>query len=87
MIRTSEGSLDISYVERLREVGGRLKGKDPKTGLDIMEQKEVREVSVLSRLLEHVMYRPAADEIEHFDLVSIEIFGKMVREKIPERRP
>ncbi len=87
MIRTSEGSLDISYLESIGEVGGRLTRKDPVTGMDILEREEMKEVSVLSRLLEHVTYRPAADEIEYFDLVSIGMCGEMVREKIPERRP
>ncbi len=87
MIRTSEGSLDISYEGNLGEAGQQITKKDPVTGMVILKDKKIREDSVLGRLLQHVTYRPKQDEIEYFDLVSIHRCSEMVREKIPQQRP
>jgi len=41
--------------------------------------------SILDRLLKYVSYRPEDDEVEHFDLRTLDLWGEMMRESLPER--
>ena len=84
LIRTAEGSLDITYV------GGwttqnkvRMDQEMRRLGVEVSEEVAWKN-SVLARLLEYVKYRPTAIDIEYFDRMSISHCGEMVREKIPD---
>lgn len=84
MIRTSQGSMDITYERAPEQVQPR---RDPKTGVWVIPENQKRNTSVLRRLLQYVRYRPDGEEIEHLDGSAIDRCGEAVRERIPERRP
>ena len=87
IIRTAEGSLDITYDGgwirkgrvRLKNVMGRLNIPIPE---DVARQN-----SVLARMLEYVSFRPKNDDREYFDLLGVAKIGRIIQQRIPDRRP
>lgn len=87
IIRTAEGSLDITYDGgwlrkgrvRLKNVMGRLNIPIPE---DIARQN-----SVLARMLEYVSFRPGDDDREYFDLLGVAQIGNVIQQRIPDRNP
>ncbi|MDP6777437.1 MAG: hypothetical protein QGI83_11815 [Candidatus Latescibacteria bacterium] len=84
VIRTSRGSLDITYERAPDQVQPR---RDPRTGVWVIPESQKRNTSVLRRLLQYVQYRPDGEEIEYLDGRTIDRCGEAVRGRIPERRP
>ncbi len=87
IIRTAEGSLDITYDARWIN-RGRVRMKNVMGRLNIPILEEVaRQNSVLARMLEYVRFRPRDDDREYFDLLGVAQIGPMIRQRIPDRRP
>ena len=89
MIRTAEGALDISTIPGQAASGKTILRPETEGPIDIslLRKPGPQQDSVLNRLLEYVSYRPYEEDIAYFDLLSIQRYGHMVREKIPERHP
>ncbi|MDE2887158.1 MAG: hypothetical protein OXR72_03025 [Gemmatimonadota bacterium] len=87
IIRTAEGSLDITYDGGWLKKG-RVRLKNVMGRLNIPIPEEVaRRNSVLARMLEYVSFRPRNDDREYFDLLGVAQMGRMVQRRIPERIP
>ena len=84
MIRTSQGSMDITYEKAPEQVKPK---KDPRTGVWVIPDNQKRNTSVLKRLLQYVGYRPGGVEAEYLDGSAIDRCGEAVRGRIPERHP
>ena len=90
MIRTAEGALDISIIPHRRAARGKtvLKpGTEGNIDLSLQKGSGSGQGSVLNRLLDYVSYRSRGSDVEVFDLLTIEQYGDMMRERIPERHP
>jgi hypothetical protein len=86
IIRTAKGSLDIAddagesaYRDRVLDVD-----EMRRMNIDIPEQAAWQS-TVMSRLLEHVPYRPLPADVEYYDLQSVERCGRLVAGRIPPR--
>lgn len=87
VIRTAQGSLDITFdggwirkgKVRLKNVMGRLNIPIP--------EEVAKQNSVLARMLEYVSFRPGNDDREYFDLLGVTKIGRIVQQRIPDRRP
>ena len=87
IIRTAQGSLDITYDGGwIRK--GRVRMKTVMRRLNIPIPEEVaRQNSVLARMLEYVPFRPRDDDREYFDLLGVAHIGRLVQQRIPVRTP
>ncbi|MCY3765087.1 MAG: hypothetical protein OXH06_06625 [Gemmatimonadetes bacterium] len=87
IIRTAEGSLDITYDGGWINKG-RVRLKNVMRRLNIPIAEEVaKQNSVLARMLEYVPFRPGNDDREYFDLLGVTKIGRIVQQRIPDRRP
>jgi hypothetical protein len=87
IIRTAEGSLDITYDGGwVRK--GRVRLKNVMGRLNIPIPEEVaKQNSVLARMLEYVPFRHRDDDREYFDLLGVAQISRLVQQRIPERGP
>ena len=86
VIRTAKGSLDIA------DDAGELAYRDRVLDVDAMRRMNIEiptqaagKSNVLSRLLNHVPYRPLPEDVEYYDLQSVERCGRLVAGRIPPR--
>ena len=90
MIRTAEGALDISIIPHRGATSGKTilrPGTEGSIDLSLLKSSGPGQDSTLNRLLDYVSYRPRGADIETFDLLTIDQYGDMMRERIPERHP
>lgn len=87
IIRTAQGSLDITYDGGwIRK--GRVRMRTVMRRLNIPIPEEVaKQNSVLARMLEYVPFRPRDDDREYFDLLGVAQIGRLVHQRIPVRPP
>ncbi len=87
IIRTAEGSLDVTYDGGWINKG-RVRMKNVMRRLNIPIPVEVaRQNSVLARMLEYVPFRPGNDDREYFDLLGVTRLGRIIQQRIPDQRP
>ena len=100
---TEESSSSFGKFSHYRIAIYRTSVRDPKTGERILplirtpkgafdisfvsNPENPDSKSILDRLLEYVPYRPEEDEVEYFDLRTLDLWGEMMRERIPKRHP
>ena len=87
IIRTAEGSLDVTYDGGwVRKGRVRLKNVMGRLNIPIPEEVAAQN-SVLARMLEYVPFRPGNDDREYFDLLGVTRIGRVIQQSVPDRRP